>query len=162
MRSVRPRRGGFIDLRRITLGDYMVLVAGCLTVVSLFLPWFISSVPRTHGEWAFTYSEAASVVVIIFFLATVFLVLYPAIAAEMGLPPLPFSTPVVYMTLGGVLLLVFVYELGKYACFQCQGVSRGFGIWLALISSVIYLVGAVIRWGSRPTRQSQAARDYAG
>lgn len=162
MRSVRPRRRGFIDLRRITIGDYMVLVGGLLTVVSLFLPWFISSVPRTHGEWAFTYSEAASVVVIVFFLASVFLVLYPAIATEMGLPPMPFSTPVVYMLLGGILLLLFVYEFGKYACFQCQGVSRGFGIWLALISSVIYLIGAVIRWGSRPTRQSQAAHDYPG
>ena len=51
-----------------------------------------------------------------------------------------------------------MYEFGKYACFQCQGVSRGFGIWLALISAVIYLVGAVIRWGSRPVEsQSQAA-----
>lgn len=162
MRSVRPRRRGFIDLRRITIGDYMVLVAGLLTVVSLFLPWFVSSVPRTHGEWAFTYSEAASVVVIVFFLATVFLVLYPAIATELRLSPLPFSTPIVYMTLGAVLLLLFVYELGKYACFQCQGVSRGFGIWLALISAVMYLIGAVIRWGTRPTRQSQAVRDYAG
>jgi hypothetical protein len=66
------------------------------------------------------------------------------------------------MALGAVLLLIFVYELGKYACFQCQGVSRGFGIWLALISSVIYLIGAVIRWGSRPTRQSQVAGDFAG
>lgn len=162
MRSVRPRRRGFIDLRRITIGDYMVLVAGLLTVISLFLPWFISSVPRTHGEWAFTYSEAASVLVIVFFLATLFLVLYPAIASEMGLPPLPFSTPVVYITLGAVLLLIFVYELGKYACFQCQGASRGFGIWLALISSVMYLIGAVIRWGSRPTRQRQVANDFAG
>jgi hypothetical protein len=162
MRRGRPRSRGFIDLRRITLGDYMVLAASLLTVVSLFLPWFVSSVPRTHGEWAFTYSEAASVVVIVFFLATLFLVLYPAIATEMGLSPLPFSTPIVYMTLGAVLLLLFVYELGKYACFQCQGVSRGFGIWLALISAVIYLIGAVIRWGTRPSRQSQAVRDYAG
>lgn len=161
MRGGRPRHRGFIDLRRITIGDYVVAAAGLLTVISLFLPWFISNVPRTHGEWAFTYSEAASVVVIVFFLATLFLVLYPAISAEMGLPPLPFSTPVLYLTLGSILLLIFVYELGKYACFQCQGVSRGFGIWLALISSVIYLVGAVIRWGARPTRQNQAARDYA-
>ena len=161
MRSSRPRRGGFIDLRRITIGDYMVLVAGLLTMVSLFLPWFITSIPRTHGEWAFTYSEAASVIVIVLFLATVFLVLYPAIAVEMRLPPLPFSTPIVYIALGAALLLIFVYELGKYACFQCQGVSRGFGIWLALISSVIYLVGAVIRWGSRPARKNQATRDLA-
>lgn len=162
MRGVRPRRRGFIDLRRITIGDYIVLVAGLLTVVSLFLPWFMTSVPRSHGEWAFTYSEAASVVVIVFFLATLFLVLYPAVAVEFRLPPLPFSTPVIYMALGAILLLIFVYELGKYACFQCQGVSRGFGIWLALISAVIYVIGAVIRWGTRPTRQSQVTRDLAG
>ena len=79
-----------------------------LTVISLFLPWFVSSVPRTHGEWAFTYSEAASVVVIVFFLATLFLVLYPAIAAELGLS----ATAVLdarscTSRMGAVLLLLF-------------------------------------------------------
>ncbi len=60
-----------------SIGDYIVLVASVLTLVSLFLPWFTSSVPRPHSEWAFTYSEVASVVVIVFFLATVFLVVVP-------------------------------------------------------------------------------------
>ncbi|HEX6506381.1 MAG TPA: hypothetical protein VF221_02005 [Chloroflexota bacterium] len=160
MRSARARRRGFIDVRRITIGDYIVLAASALTVISLFLPWFTSSVPSSHGEWAFTYSEVASVVVIVFFLATLFLVVYPAVASEMGLPPLPFSTPLIYLTMGAILLLMFVYELGKYACIECQGVSRGFGIWLALFSACVYIVGAVVRWGSRPTRGSQAAHGY--
>jgi predicted membrane channel-forming protein YqfA (hemolysin III family) len=114
----------------------------------------MSSVPRPHSEFAFTYSEIAAVVVILIFFVTIFLVLYPAVAYERGYGPLPFSAPVVYLVIGAVLLLLFVYQLGKYACIQCQGVSRGFGIWLALVSAVIYLVGAIISWGSRPARVS--------
>jgi hypothetical protein len=92
------------------------------------------------------------VVVIVFFLATLFLVIYPTVAAEFGLPPLPFSTPLFFLTMGSILLLMFTYELGKYACIECQGVSRGFGIWVAWISSFVYILGAIIKWGSRPVR----------
>jgi hypothetical protein len=141
-----------MDLRRVTIGDYVVLVASLLTVVSLFMTWFVSNVPGTHNQWAFTYSEVASVVVIVFFLATVFPVLYPVIAPEFGLPPLPFSTPLIFLTMGGILLLMFMFEFGKYSCILCQGVSRGFGIYVGLISSVVYIIGAIIRWGSRPAR----------
>ena len=62
MRSARPRRGPIMDLRRITIGDYIVLVASLLTVISLFMTWFVSNVPGTHNQWAFTYSEVAAVV----------------------------------------------------------------------------------------------------
>lgn len=152
MRSARPRRGPIMDLRRITIGDYIVLVASLLTVISLFMTWFVSNVPGTHNQWAFTYSEVAAVVVIVFFLATLFLVLYPVIAPEFGLPPLPFSTPLIFLTMGGILLLMFMFEFGKYSCILCQGVSRGFGIYVGLIASVVFIIGAIIRWGSRPTR----------
>ena len=148
MRSVRPRRRGFLDMRRITIGDYIVLVSALLTVVSLFLPWFTS--PGTHDQWAFTYSEVAAVVVIVFFLATLFLVIYPALSGELNLPPLPFSTPLVFLTMGSVLLLLFMYELGKYDCIQCTGISRGIGVWVALIASLVFIIGAIIKWGSRP------------
>lgn len=150
MHYVRARRRGFLDLRRLEIGDYIVLLASLFTVASLFMTWFITSVPRAHGEWAFTYSEVASVVVIVFFLTTIFLVLYPAAAAQMGLPPLPFATPVVLLTMGSILLLLFTYELGKYDCVLCQGVSRGFGVWVAFIAAWVYIAGALIKWGSRP------------
>src|SRR5947209_7259333 len=159
MRSARPRRGNVMDLRRITIGDYIVLVAGLLTVVSLFMTWFVSNVPGAHDQWAFTYSEVASVVVIVFFLATLFLVIYPAVSREAGLPPLPFATPLVFLTMGSILLLLFTFELGKYDCIQCQvgGVGRGFGIWVAFVSAWAYLVGAIVKWGSRPTRTADRA-----
>lgn len=155
MRNVRVRRRGFLDLRRLAIGDYIVLIASLFTVASLFMTWFITSVPRTHGEWAFTYSEVASVVVIVFFLATIFLVLYPAISGDIGLAPLPFATPVVFLTMGSILLLLFTYELGKYDCVLCQGVSRGFGVWVAFVSAWVYIAGAVIKWGSRPAHTFQ-------
>jgi hypothetical protein len=145
MRSARPRRSGFLDMRRITLGDYVVLGAALLMLISLFLPWF--SVPGVTGDkWAFAHSEIAAVIVIIFFLASVFLVIYPSISSEMGLPPLPFSTPVVFLIMGAILLLIFTYELGKYSSVE------GFGVWLALLAAIIYIVGAVVKWGSRPSR----------
>lgn len=141
-----------MDLRRITIGDYVVLVASLLTVVSLFMTWFVSNVPGTHDQWAFTYSEVAAVVVIVFFLATLFLIAYPVVAPQFALPPLPFSTPVIFLTMGAILLLLFMFEFGKYSCILCQGVSRGFGIYMGLIASVAFIIGAIIRWGSRSTR----------
>lgn len=157
MRRVRPQRRGVIDLGRIAIGDWIVLFAGLLTVASLFMPWFITDVPGSHDQWAFTYSDWASVVVIVFFLATLFLVVYPSLSPELGLPPLPFSTPLIYLVMGGILLLLFVFELGKYGCIiQCQGVTRGFGVYVGLVAALVYILGAVVRWGSRPTRRMQA------
>lgn len=156
MRSVRPRRRGFFDLRELTIGDYIILIASIFTVASLFMTWFVTTVPRPHGEWAFTYSEVASVVVIVFFLATVFLVLYPILSSHLRLPPLPFATPLVFLAMGSVLLLLFTYELGKYDCVLCQGVNRGFGVWVAFIAAWVYIAGAVVKWGSRPARSYES------
>lgn len=156
MRSVRVRRRAFFDLRRITIGDWIVLVAALLTLASLFMTWFTTSVPRAHGEWAFTYSEVACVVVIVIFLATLFLVIYPGLSPDVGLPPLPFSTPLIFVTMGTILVLVFDYELGKYACISCQNVSRGYGVWIGFIASCVYVLGAVIKWGSRPPKRPQS------
>lgn len=155
MRSVRAQRRSFFDLRRIPLGDWIVLFAGVFAVASLFMPWFMSSLPTQNGQWAFSYSEVASLVVIASFLVTLFMVIYPVLAGELGLRPLPFSVPLVYFGLGFLLLLLFVYELGKYACIQCQGVSRGYGVWVGFFAAFIYLFGAVIRWGSQPQRRQR-------
>jgi hypothetical protein len=154
VRNVRGRRRPTFDLRRVTLGDWILLSASLFSVVSLFMPWFHTSVPRPHDEWAFTASEWAAVAVIVFFLATVLLVLYPVLAHEMGLPSLPFATPLLFFFMGSVLLLVFTYELGKYDCIECQGISRGFGTWVAWICAWAYMVGSVIKWGSRPARRT--------
>jgi len=155
VRNVRARRRSFLELQRITLGDWIVLLAGALTVASLFFPWFVSSV-ASSTQWAFTYSEVFSVVVIVFFLATLFLVIYPALSPDLGLPPLPFSTPVIFLTMGSILLLSYMYQLGKYACIACSGTSRGFGLWLGLIASFVFIVGSAIKWGSRPSRRVEA------
>ena len=153
MRRVRPRRQGYFDLRRITLGDLIVLAAAVFTFASLFMPWFESSIPRAHGEWAFTYSPVAAAIVILFSLVTLFLVVYPALAPNFGLPPLPFSTPLIFLVLGTFLLLIFIYQLGKYGCIQCQGNSRGIGLYVGLVASFVYIVGAVVKWASRPMRE---------
>ncbi|MGH2444022.1 MAG: hypothetical protein ACRDFX_12775 [Chloroflexota bacterium] len=155
MRRVRPQRRGLIDRRTITIGDYIVLAASLLTVISLFLPWFVSTLPH-HSEWAFTYSEWAAVVVIVFFLASIFLVIYPGLSPDLRFPALPFSTPLVFMTMGGILLLIFTYELGKYDCIECQGAGRGFGVWVAWFASIVYIIGATIKWGAK-----SAPRTYA-
>jgi hypothetical protein len=136
----------------ITIGDYIVLFSALITAFSLFLPWFTSSTPGTQSQKAFAYSEVASVIVLVFFLTALFLVIYPAISPDAGLPPLPFSTPVVLLTMGAILVLIFTYELGKYDCIQCGGISRGYGVWVGLIASLIFIVGSVIKWGSRPSR----------
>lgn len=156
MRNTRARRRSFLQLGRVTIGDWIVLVAACLTAISLFLPWFVSNVPGSSTQSAFAYSELFSVVVLVFFLATLALVIYPALSPDLGLPPLPFSTPVIFVFMGLVLLLMYFFEFGKYSCITCQGVSHGFGIYLGLIASFVYLAGAIIKWGSRPTRRLEA------
>lgn len=155
MHRVRTRRRGIIDLHRIAIGDYVILAAAILILVSLFLPWFV--VPGARSQWAFTYSELAAIVVIVFFLATLFLVIYPALSPDLQLPLLPFATPLVFFFLGSVLLLLFTYELGKYDCVLCQagGASRGFGVWIGWIASFAFIFGAVIKWGSRPTQRGE-------
>jgi hypothetical protein len=155
MRRVRPQRRSLIDVRRITIGDYIVLASSLLTAISLFLPWFTSTLPSTPSQWAFTYSELVSVIVIVFFLAALFLVVYPSLSPDANLPPLPFSTPVVFLSMGELLLIMFTYEVGKYSCIQCVGTGRGFGVWLGFFASIAFIIGAVIKWGSRP-----AARRY--
>jgi cytochrome bd-type quinol oxidase subunit 2 len=133
------------------LGDYIVLFSSLLALISLFLPW---STGTQGKQWAFAYSEWASVIVIVFFLATLFLIFYPAVASEMSGPPLPFSTPVVFGFMGALLLLLLTYELGKYDCFICVGIGRGFGVWLAFLSAWAYLIGSVIKLGARPSSRS--------
>jgi hypothetical protein len=152
MRNTRVRRRRLLDLRGVTLGDWIILLASILSVASLFMTWFETSVPRPHGEWAFTYSEGTSVAVIVLFLLTVFLIFYPVMAPQAGLPSLPFATPLVFLGIGALLLLVFTFELGRYDCIECQAISRGFGVGVAFFSAFIYIVGAIIKWGSRPVR----------
>jgi hypothetical protein len=45
-----------------------------------------------------------------------------------------------------------VFELGRYSGVDNPTVSPGLGIWLAVLASVVYVFGAVIKWGSRLRR----------
>lgn len=156
MQNIRVRRRSFVDLRKILIGDYIVLVAALISLVSLFLPWFVSSIGPSHVETAFAYSAIASTVIILMFLATIFLVIYPALSPDLRVPRFPLATAPIFLLFGAVLTLLTTYELGKYACIQCAGVSRGFGVWLAWVAAIVYIVGAVIKWGSRPLRRSES------
>lgn len=163
MRRTRTRRRSFIELHRITIGDYVILASAVVATISLFLPWLVNNAPGAHDEWAFTYSELAAVIVIVFFLATLFLVIYPSLSPELRLPALPVSTPLIFLTMGGLMLLLFTYELGKYDCIECQGlVSRGLGVWIGLIAAFLFIIGAVIKWGSRPSARRTGSSAQGG
>ncbi len=163
MRRPRVRRRSFIELHQITLGDYIILASAAVATISLFLPWLVNNAPGAHNEWAFTYSELAAVIIIVFFLATLFLVIYPSLSPDLGLPALPISTPLIFLAMGGLMLLLFTYELGKYDCIECQGlVSRGLGVWIGLIASIIFIVGSVIKWGSRPSARRSGSAAHGG
>ncbi len=150
MRRSRTRRGSFLELHRITIGDYVILASAIFATISLFLPWLVNNAPGTKNEWAFTYSPWAAVIIIVLFLTALFLVIYPALSPDLRFPALPVSTPLIFLLMGGLMLLLFAYELGKYDCIECQGlVSRGIGVWIGLIASFIFIVGAVVKWGSR-------------
>lgn len=155
MRRVPTRRRAFIDLRRITLGDYVVLASSFLTFISLFLPWWSTNIAGSHSQWAFTYSPWTSIIVIVLFMTVIFLIVYPALSSDIHRPPLPFATPVVFLGMGSLLLLMYTYELGKYACIDCAS-TRGWGIWLGWIASFVFILGAIVRWGSRPAARRRA------
>jgi len=98
-----------------------------------------------HSGWYF-------VIMLILLLLTLVLVIYPVLETEMGLPPLPFATPPVLLATGFLILLTTTYELGRYDGVGAVTVSAGIGLWLTFICSIVYLLGALIKWAGRERR----------
>ncbi len=100
-----------------------------------------------HSGWYF-------IIELILLLLTLVLVVYPVLESELSLPPLPFATPPVLLATGFLILLTTTYELGRYDGVGAVTVSAGIGLWLTFICSIVYLIGALIKWAGRERRRA--------
>ncbi|HEV3310214.1 MAG TPA: hypothetical protein VG815_06835 [Chloroflexota bacterium] len=150
----RPTR----DVRRRTFsvagfsaGDWIILAATVLLFIALIVNWWTGQGSLNSVR----YSQVYFVIMLVLILFTIVLVGYPMLESEARLRPLPFASPPIVILIGFVMFLATIFELGRYEGVAQTTVSPGFGIYLALICSCVYLVGALIKWGSRERRVVQ-------
>jgi magnesium-transporting ATPase (P-type) len=135
-------------LNRLGPGDYLMLLVSILLFLALTLNIWIrneSVNSLEHSGWYF-------IIMLVLILLTLVLVVYPVLETELSLPPLPFATPPVLLATGFLILLTTTYELGRYNGVGAVTVSAGIGLWLAFICSIVYLLGALIKWAGRERR----------
>ncbi len=134
-------------MSHIGAGDFGILIASVLLFVALIPNWWASG----QSFNAVKYSVVYFVIVLVLILVTIGLILYPLMESEAGIRALPFATPPLFLSIGFLLLLITTFELGRY-----DGVGSafraGFGLWLAEICCVVYLIAGLVKWGSRERR----------
>lgn len=143
-RPTRDVRRRSLNIGNLSAGDYVLLVVSFVLFLALILNWWVSGASVN----AVKFSQFYFVIVLILILVTLGLIVYPLLEAEANLRPLPFATAPLLLAIGFLLLLMTTYELGRYNGIGST-VNPGFGLWLAFVCSWLYLLGALIKWGSR-------------
>jgi hypothetical protein len=132
-------------------GDIVVVGASILLFVALIANWFASD--HVGSVNAIKYSGLYFVVALIIILISLALIVWPALHDQGALPALPFAVEPVILGIGALLVLLATYEVGRYTAVTMPGaagvVTAGFGVGLAFVCSWLYLVGALVKWGSR-------------
>jgi hypothetical protein len=147
-RPTRDARRRLISVGSLDSGDWIMLGASLLLFIALIANWWDGDA----SENAVWHSGIYFAVMLIMILATVILALYPSLQSEMSLRNLPVALPPLFILIGFVIFLGTLYELGRFTGVAQSDVSPGFGIYLALICSVIYLIGSLVKWGNRERR----------
>jgi hypothetical protein len=147
-RPTRDARRRTLNIARIESGDWIVLGASVILFIALINNWWVGNGNLNSVH----YSELYFVLMLLLILLTVFLVAYPMLQAEAGLSRLPFALPPIFLLIGLAMIFATVYEFGRYQGVVQPTVSPGFGLYLALVCCVIYLVGGLVKWGSRERR----------
>ncbi len=147
-RPTRDQRRQALRIGDLNSGDWIMLGASVLLFIALIANWWVAN----QNDNALWQSGVYFIVILVLILATIALVVYPSLQTEMNLPALPFAPPPVFIAIGFVMFLLTLYELGKYTGVFQTTVSPGFGIYLALICALIYLIGALVKWGGRERR----------
>ena len=147
-RPTRDTRRRALSVADLTSGDWIMLGASLLLFIALIANWWDGTAPE-NSVWR---SGIYFIIMLILILATIALAIYPLLQSEMKLPELPVATPPVFIAIGFVIFLYTLYELGRFQGVAQPTVSAGFGIYLALICGLLYLVGALVKWGGRERR----------
>lgn len=146
-RTREPRRAA-LNIAELNAGDFVMLAACGVLFLALILNWWVGG-DTDNAVWK---SSGYFILMLLLILATVVLAIYPLLQSESSLPRLPFATPPMFIAIGFVIFLSTLYEFGRYTGVLQHTVSPGFGIYLALVCGLLYLVGALIKWGSRERR----------
>ena len=147
-RPTRDMRRPTINVGDLNSGDWIVLGASLLLFIAIIANWWVSG-GSDNAAWK---SGIYFILMLLMILATIFLAFYPTVRSEFNLPQLPWATPPLFILIGFIIFLATLYELGRYTGVAQATVSPGFGIYLALICSLLYLMGALVKWGSRERR----------
>jgi len=148
-RPTRETRRRALNVGDLGSGDWIMLGACLLLFIALIANWWDGDAPE-NAVWK---SGIYFTIMLILILLTVVLALYPLLRTEVKLPDLPVATPPVFILIGFVIFLFTLFELGRFEGVHQLDVSPGFGLYLALICGAIYLVGALVKWGSRERSQ---------
>jgi len=157
-RPTRDIRRRALNVGDLNSGDWIMLGASTLLFIALIANWWVAG-DSVNAAWR---SGLYFILMLLVILATVVLAMWPLLRMESRLPALPFATPPVFIMIGFIIFLATIYELGRYTGVLHTTVSPGFGIYLAMICSVIYLIGALVKWGSRERRLRNPQADTGG
>ena len=148
-RPTRDVRRSAVSQGSLESGDWLLLAASALLFFAVVVNWWVSDSNFNAAQ----FSKAYFVVMVLLAVGTVILICYPFIQAQIGLPSLPVATPPLYLSVSVILILSTVYELGRYEGVTQPTISPGFGLYLAIVSSVLYGLGALLKWAGRERRR---------
>ena len=150
-----------MDLKKLNLGDQIIGGSGIVLFIASFLTWFKAEVPglgalglgsASANAWDVGFLGWVPVLVGI---AMVAFVAVRAFAPEVKLPELPLPWGQVLFIAGCVaaVLVVLKFLIGEDDGGGVIDISRGFGLFLAVLASIGLAVGGYFKW-KEPTAPS--------
>ena len=144
-----------MDLKKLSLGDQIIGGSGIVLFIASFLTWFKADV-KGLGALGFSASASANAWDVGFLgwfpvllgLALVGLVAVRNFAPQVKLPDLPLPWGQVEFIVGVVaaLLLVLKFLIGEDDGGGVVDISRGFGLFIAVLAGIGLAVGGYFNW----------------
>lgn len=149
-RPTRDIRRRATNIGPLESGDWLLLGSSVLLFFAVVVNWWVSGGHVNAAKFSLAYF----VVMLMLIIGTIGLICYPLFQAEASLPAIPLATPPLYLVIGVVMVVASIYELGRYEGVAQPTVSPGFGLYLAIVSSLLYALGALLKWASRQRRDN--------
>lgn len=144
------RRKNFSSrFRALPVEKKILAIASLVTLVSCFLPWYgINS--RVINEWWNAFSSIGSVagyLVTVFSLCSLVLLLAPVIKPELDLSkklPMKETSMLIFLNAQSLFVtLIFIPVYAQYSLINATNSGTRFGIYIALISTLVSAVAAL-------------------
>jgi hypothetical protein len=134
-----------VDLDKLTNGDKVVLGAGIVFLISVFLPWFGAGPYDGNGfDVGFLWGTLPFLLALVM-IAQVVVDRFTAVE----LPELPVTWGQVHVALGGLIAFLVVLKLllGYEVCGFgfCEDLDRKFGLFIAVLAGIGLVVGGILK-----------------